>query len=107
MNLKIGFIGSGNMAQAIIGGMIDSNLVSKDNIYATAVSDKTINLVKEKYGVNTSKDNKDVAKLKRFISERGKIAPRRATCVCAKHQRELAVAIKRARVMALLPYVAD
>lgn len=60
MNLKIGFIGSGNMAQAIIGGMIDSNLVSKDNIYATAVSDKTINLVKEKYGVNTSKDNKDV-----------------------------------------------
>lgn len=61
MNLKIGFIGSGNMAQAIIGGMIDSNLVSKDNIYATAVSDKTINLVKEKYGVNTSKDNKDVA----------------------------------------------
>ncbi|WP_329384889.1 pyrroline-5-carboxylate reductase [Anaerofustis butyriciformans] len=62
MNLKIGFIGSGNMAQAIIGGMIDSNLVSKDNIYATAVSDKTINLVKEKYGVNTSKDNKDVAK---------------------------------------------
>ena len=52
-------------------------------------------------------DYKDVAKLKRFISERGKIAPRRATGVCAKHQRELAVAIKRARVMALLPYVAD
>lgn len=62
MNLKIGFIGSGNMAQAIIGGMIDSNLIIKDNIYATAVSDKTINLVKEKYGVNTSKNNKDVAK---------------------------------------------
>lgn len=62
MNLKIGFIGSGNMAQAIIGGMIDSNLVTKDNIYATAVSDKTINLVKEKYGVNISKDNKYVAK---------------------------------------------
>ncbi|WP_138269232.1 pyrroline-5-carboxylate reductase [Anaerofustis stercorihominis] len=62
MNVKIGFIGSGNMAQAIIGGMIDSKLVSKDNIYTTAVSDKTINLVKEKYGVNTSKDNKDVAK---------------------------------------------
>ena len=61
MNVKIGFIGSGNMAQAIIGGMIDSKLVSKDNIYTTAVSDKTINLVKEKYGVNTSKDNKDVA----------------------------------------------
>lgn len=55
----------------------------------------------------TSIDYKDVAKLRKFISEGGKIAPRRATGVCAKHQRELATAIKRARVMALLPYVSE
>ena len=52
-------------------------------------------------------DYKDTAKLRKFITERGKIAPRRGTGVCAKHQRELAIAIKRARVMALLPYVAE
>ena len=56
---------------------------------------------------NNEIDYKDVAKLRKFISESGKIAPRRATGVCAKHQRELAVAIKRARVMALLPYIAE
>ena len=55
----------------------------------------------------TSIDYKDTAKLKKFVGETGKIAPRRATGVCAKHQRELATAIKRARVMALLPYVTD
>ena len=52
-------------------------------------------------------DYKDVARLRKYITERGKITPRRATGTCAKHQRELAIAIKRARVMALLPYVAD
>lgn len=52
-------------------------------------------------------DYKDVAKLRRFITEKGKILPRRMSGVCAKHQRPLAVAIKRARVMALLPYKAD
>ena len=52
-------------------------------------------------------DYKDVANLRRFITERGKILPRRMSGVCAKHQRTLAVAIKRARVMALLPYKAD
>ena len=52
-------------------------------------------------------DYKDGNKLKRYISERGKILPRRMSGVCAKHQRPLAVAIKRARVMALLPYKAD
>ena len=45
--------------------------------------------------------------LLRFITEKGKILPRRMSGVCAKHQRTLAVAIKRARVMALLPYKAD
>ena len=49
-------------------------------------------------------DYKDVAKLKRYITEKGKILPRRQTGVCAKHQRELTVAIKRARNMALLPF---
>ena len=52
-------------------------------------------------------DYKDVAKLRRFITERGKIQPRRTSGVCAKHQRQLAMAIKRARVMALLPYSQD
>lgn len=49
-------------------------------------------------------DYKDVAKLRRFITENGKILPRRQTGVCAIHQRELANAIKRARIMALLPF---
>lgn len=52
-------------------------------------------------------DYKDVAKLRKFISERGKIQPRRMTGTCAKHQRELATAIKRARTVALLPYSVD
>ncbi|WP_163655402.1 30S ribosomal protein S18 [Listeria sp. PSOL-1] len=52
-------------------------------------------------------DYKDVELLKKFVSERGKILPRRVTGTCAKHQRKLTVAIKRARQMALLPFVAD
>lgn len=48
---------------------------------------------------------KDVSKLRRFISDRAKILPRRVTGVCAYHQRELTTAIKRARHIALLPYV--
>ena len=52
-------------------------------------------------------DYKDSNKLKKFISERGKILPRRVSGTCAKHQRELSVAIKRARNMALLPFVTD
>ncbi len=52
-------------------------------------------------------DYKDVARLKRHLSERGKILPRRVTGTCARHQRELTVAIKRARQIALLPYVAE
>ena len=49
-------------------------------------------------------DYKDVDLLKRFISEKGKILPRRVTGTCAKHQRALTVAIKRARIMGLLPF---
>ena len=52
-------------------------------------------------------DYKDVAKLRKCISERSKILPRRTTGVCAKHQRRLMIAIKRARQIALLPYVTD
>ena len=52
-------------------------------------------------------DYKDVNKLKRYVSERGKILPRRITGNCAKHQRALTVAIKRARHIALMPYTCD
>ena len=52
-------------------------------------------------------DYKDTAKLKKYVSERGKILPRRVTGCCAKHQRALTLAIKRARHVALMPYVAD
>ena len=50
-------------------------------------------------------DYKDPDALRRFITERGKILPRRITGTCAKHQRKLAVEIKRARAVALLPFV--
>ena len=52
-------------------------------------------------------DYKDVARLRRFTSERGKILPRRMTGTCAKHQRQLSTAIKRARTIALMPYVSE
>ena len=50
---------------------------------------------------------KDTGTLRRYLSERGKILPRRTTGTCAAHQRTLTAAIKRARQIALLPYVAD
>ncbi len=52
-------------------------------------------------------DYKDTARLRKFISERAKILPRRISGTCAKHQRQLTTAIKRARVVALLPYISD
>ena len=52
-------------------------------------------------------DYKDVAKLRKYVSERGKILPRRITGNCAKHQRALTVAIKRARHMSMMPYIQD
>lgn len=52
-------------------------------------------------------DYKDIVKLRKCTTERGKILPRRVTGTCAYHQRELTSAIKRARHLALLPYVAD
>ncbi|MDR3072264.1 MAG: 30S ribosomal protein S18 [Clostridiales Family XIII bacterium] len=56
---------------------------------------------------NSKIDYKDVETLSKFISDRGKILPKRVTGTCAIHQREIARAIKRARVVALLPYVRD
>ena len=58
-------------------------------------------------GKDSSIDYKDVNKLKRYVSERGKILPRRITGNCAKHQRALTVAIKRSRHVALMPYTLD
>ncbi len=52
-------------------------------------------------------DYKDIARLRKFVSERGKILSRRTTGTCARHQRALTVAIKRARTIALLPYTCD
>ena len=52
-------------------------------------------------------DYKDIARLRRYLSERGKILPRRVTGTCARHQRELTTSIKRARQVALLPYTTD
>ncbi|MCR4610639.1 MAG: 30S ribosomal protein S18 [Lachnospiraceae bacterium] len=66
---------------------------------------------RKKVCVFCGKDNtinyKDTATLKKYISERGKILPRRITGNCAKHQRALTVAIKRARHVALMPYVQE
>ena len=52
-------------------------------------------------------DYKDVSRLRRYVSDRGRIEPRRRTGICARHQRRVALAIKRARYLALLPYTPD
>ena len=52
-------------------------------------------------------DYKDAAKLRQYISDRGKIEPRRKTGTCARHQRAVAIAVKRARHLALIPYVPE
>ena len=52
-------------------------------------------------------DYKDTLRLRRYLSDRGKIVPRRVTGTCARHQRQLTTAIKRARQLAFLPYVSD
>ena len=58
-------------------------------------------------GQDSAISYKDTAKLRRYITERGKIVPRRISGTCAKHQRQLTTAIKRARIIALLPFVAE
>lgn len=52
-------------------------------------------------------DYKDTAKLRKYVTERGKILPRRISGNCAKHQREMTESVKRARIVALLPYTSD
>ena len=58
-------------------------------------------------GKDNTIDYKDTAKLKKYVSERGKILPRRITGTCAKHQRALTVAVKRARHVELMPYTVE
>ena len=58
-------------------------------------------------GKDNTIDYKDTAKLKKYLSERGKILPRRITGTCAKHQRALTAAVKRARHVALMPYTVE
>ena len=58
-------------------------------------------------GKDSEIDYKDATKQRKYVSESGKILPRRITGNCAKHQRELTVAIKRARHLAILPYAAE
>ena len=82
-------------------------------------TDKTDSPMKRRGGIRRRKkvcvfcgkdsviDYKDTAKLKRYVSERGKILPRRITGNCAKHQRALTAAIKRARHITLMPYTVD
>jgi len=65
---------------------------------------KVCNFCKDK---TNSIDYKDVDQLRRYITERGKILPKRVTGTCAKHQRMVARAVKRARSVALLPYTTD
>jgi len=55
----------------------------------------------------TSIDYKEIGKLRKYVSERGKILPRRVTGNCAKHQRAMTMNVKRARHMALMPYTAE
>ena len=55
----------------------------------------------------TQIDYKDISKLRRFLNERGKIVPRRISGNCAKHQRKMTIAIKRARHIALLPFTSE
>ena len=69
------------------------------------VKKKVCEFCKEKLA--TDIDYKEVGKLKRYITEKGKIIPRRTSGTCAKHQRQLDTAIKRARVMALLAFKAE
>lgn len=59
--MKIGFIGSGNMAKAMIGGLLNAELLGKDDIISSAASEKTIEVVTEKYGIKTTRNNIEVA----------------------------------------------
>lgn len=81
--------------------------MDKDNVqrpYKPRKKKKVCSFCVEKL---TDIDYKDIARLKKFMSDRSKILPRRITGNCAKHQRTLTTAVKRARHIALVPYVSD
>jgi pyrroline-5-carboxylate reductase len=67
MNKKIGFIGCGNMAQAMIGGIVKSKLVSSENVIVSNPSNKNLNKVKEQYNIIATNDNKEVAKFSDIV----------------------------------------
>ena len=87
------------MASASQPGNRDTNITRKRKIYHRR---KVCRFCADK---NLRIDYKDSKSLRYFITERGKIIPRRISGTCAKHQRSLTMAIKRARTVALLPYV--
>ena len=82
-----------------------------ENQERTYAPRKRIQRKRRKVCIFCGKDNvisyKDTAKLRRYVSERGKILPRRVTGNCARHQRAITLAVKRARHLALMPYVDD
>lgn len=85
----------------------DKELVDKKEKKFTLKKKKRVCEFCSKDSNNNQISYKDEKRLRKFISERGKILPRRVTGTCQKHQRELVVAIKRARHMAILPYVIE
>mgnify|MGYP000848867648 CR=1 FL=1 len=86
------------------GGYQGNNQGGNDRMNKRKPRKKVCQFCQEKA---THIDYKDLGKLKKYTTERGKILPRRITGACAKHQRMVTRAIKRARTIALLPYVAD
>jgi small subunit ribosomal protein S18 len=94
-----------------------TKLGAEDELTVSTVDEKEVTKVRRKMVVVPDKcaiceagvavDYKDVYRLKRFTSRRGRMIPRSRSGLCSKHQRQVAQAIKRARFMALLPYVAD
>ena len=75
--MKVGFIGAGNMASAMIGGIINSKLLSPSNIIASAKTDKTLDNIKEKYKINTTKDSISLVKECDDIKQELEISKRR------------------------------
>ena len=73
------------------------------------LSDRKVKMKVGKFGENNDNDcnYKNEKKLRHYINDRGKIIPRRMTGTCAKHQRKLTIAIKRARYMAILPFTSE
>lgn len=93
------------------------NLQAGDELAVSTTDEKEVSRTRHKHVVTPDKcslceaggvvDYKDVYRLKRFTSRRGRMIPRSRSGLCSKHQRQIAVAIKRARHMALLPYVSE